>query len=456
MASVTDAAVPHTDASSLERVLVDDLFGRFTYDLQLGPAPSVDLARLLVVYGDNGSGKTTILKLLFHLLSPGDRRGHRTFLATTPFRSFEARMSDGLVIRAERDGKNLSGSYILSLTRGQTQISEAAVTVNSRGAVTPVDDDNDPLATLTATLGDHLGADVYYIGDDRQLQSDTLPKERNEPGFITDVDPETGLPRILHVDARDRSVDLLLTIDRADAWIRERALGASTVGSESTNAVYANVVRTIASPTPYLAKQQPNLDAVSTRLRSLAIRNTEYQRFGLVPGLPVDQFMESMTAASGDSHPLIAAVLEPFLDGLEARLDALQFIQESLAAYVQSLNSFFADKQVAVTPNLGISISTSEGTLLPVGALSSGERQLLLLLTNMLFARDRRAIFIIDEPELSLNMKWQRKLVDALLDVTGSSGTQFVLASHSFELMSSARSRVVHLSQGTAERFSPE
>jgi ABC-type glutathione transport system ATPase component len=67
--------------------------------------------------------------------------------------------------------------------------------------------------------------------------------------------------------------------------------------------------------------------------------------------------------------------------------------------------------------------------------LSSGEGQLLFLLASTIVARERSSLFMIDEPELSLNVAWQRQLVKSLLELTRDSSVQFVLATHSIELL---------------------
>ena len=59
--------------------------------------------------------------------------------------------------------------------------------------------------------------------------------------------------------------------------------------------------------------------------------------------------------------------------------------------------------------------------------LSSGEKQMLSFLCYNLFSKDT-AIFI-DEPELSLHIDWQRLLLPTLLDQ--STGNQFFIATHS-------------------------
>ena len=65
----------------IKRIHVAKLFGLYTYDLSVADSTKTNLSRLLILYGDNGSGKTTILKLLFNLLGFEQGRGQKTFLA---------------------------------------------------------------------------------------------------------------------------------------------------------------------------------------------------------------------------------------------------------------------------------------------------------------------------------------------------------------------------------------
>jgi predicted ATPase len=61
--------------------------------------------------------------------------------------------------------------------------------------------------------------------------------------------------------------------------------------------------------------------------------------------------------------------------------------------------------------------------------LSSGERHLLTFLTLFLIIGRTRTFFIIDEPEISLNMKWQRELLPLLSELCPQA--QIIVATHS-------------------------
>jgi predicted ATP-dependent endonuclease of OLD family len=52
---------------------------------------------------------------------------------------------------------------------------------------------------------------------------------------------------------------------------------------------------------------------------------------------------------------------------------------------------------------------------------------------------------MIDEPEISLNIKWQRNLIKALVDITDGESTQFIFASHSMEILSVHLDKVIRL-----------
>src|SRR5689334_4130940 len=68
----------------ITRVTLKGLFGQYDYDLP--NAPGIEALRdVVILYGDNGCGKTTLLKLIFHLLSPANNRSHRTSLYQIPF-----------------------------------------------------------------------------------------------------------------------------------------------------------------------------------------------------------------------------------------------------------------------------------------------------------------------------------------------------------------------------------
>ncbi len=102
-------------------------------------------------------------------------------------------------------------------------------------------------------------------------------------------------------------------------------------------------------------------------------------------------------------------------------------------------------KKIKFDISKGIRITSRKGDLIEPGKLSSGERQLLLLFCNTITALDRQSIFIIDEPEISLNIKWQRKLIDSLIKCVRDNPVQYIFATHSFEILSEHLDNVVKL-----------
>jgi predicted ATP-dependent endonuclease of OLD family len=83
-----------------------------------------------------------------------------------------------------------------------------------------------------------------------------------------------------------------------------------------------------------------------------------------------------------------------------------------------------------------------------IHVLSSGEKQLLLFFANLIFeVKDHSAgIFIVDEPEVSLHLAWQKMFVEKALSVGGN--TQLIFATHSPEFVGKYRNRMYKL-EGT-------
>jgi predicted ATP-dependent endonuclease of OLD family len=61
--------------------------------------------------------------------------------------------------------------------------------------------------------------------------------------------------------------------------------------------------------------------------------------------------------------------------------------------------------------------------------LSSGEKQILVILLTVLVQDDKPSILFMDEPEISLHFDWQKKLIQHILELNPN--TQIILATHS-------------------------
>ena len=72
--------------------------------------------------------------------------------------------------------------------------------------------------------------------------------------------------------------------------------------------------------------------------------------------------------------------------------------------------------------------------VLHVEDLSSGEKQLLLLLVTVFLMDKQKAILFMDEPEVSLHISWQQALIDNLKRLNPN--CQIVLATHSPSIIS--------------------
>lgn len=77
--------------------------------------------------------------------------------------------------------------------------------------------------------------------------------------------------------------------------------------------------------------------------------------------------------------------------------------------------------------------------------LSSGEKQLLTFFSNLIFKvkSGSSGIFVVDEPELSLHLSWQKKFIDRMLKV--NKNVQFIFATHAPEIIGKNRDKMYKL-----------
>lgn len=78
-----------------------------------------------------------------------------------------------------------------------------------------------------------------------------------------------------------------------------------------------------------------------------------------------------------------------------------------------------------------------------LSSLSSGEKQVFILLTEALLQRERNYLFIADEPELSLHIKWQKMILPEMLKINPNA--QVIVATHSPEVASHYPDKIINM-----------
>ena len=115
----------------------------------------------------------------------------------------------------------------------------------------------------------------------------------------------------------------------------------------------------------------------------------------------------------------------------------------SLRLYENTVNSFLEDKSAEVDGSGQLKIRLSSSLELDWHLLSSGEKQILILLTEALLRVDKSVVYIADEPELSLHVTWQEKLLKSLVTLGGQK--QIIVATHSPDIVGDFRDKVIDL-----------
>jgi energy-coupling factor transporter ATP-binding protein EcfA2 len=453
----------------LARFAVDGLYGKYSYDIKV-PQTSTGPSRLVLLHGDNGCGKTSLLRLLWHTLSPADNRGHRSELAQFPFASLSVNMTDQtqLTIR-KRDG--LVGSFDLVIERPSMPDIVATFQPDAKGRIpgprtaaarlleTYENREIDPTSydrhlieeeerrEETRIFLRELKANPLFLADDRRLYIDDPRLERQKESE-SEREGRTGTPGANDVVADE----LRITLRRVNEWLRTLALRGQNVGSAGANSIYRDVLQRLAvtgeGPAQADSREGSSISA-ERLLADLKVRSPRFEKYGLVPRFDATEFESLLARVESDRKPLADDIIVPYLESLSARCDALEEAEQRLTALLDATNEFLIGKSLVFSARTrqGLRIVTDDGEALDPIQLSSGERQLAMLVcTTLLAGRDSR-LFLIDEPELSLGVPWQRRVLESLLSLTVGSPLQFVVATHSIEVISSQLDSLVPLSR---------
>lgn len=404
----------------IERIEVKGLFGLYDHVIDLKLAD-----RVTILHGPNGVGKTVLFRMLRALLA-----GALQEIAQFPFTSFRVVFTTQESIEIEAFVEETPADK-QRRTRGRVarhlkirQGGAVHETVFVKRTVFP---DLELLAGSTAA-GDERGArrrlfPAVQWEFDRGPEILPLPIDHISAHLIeaqrmlrhVEVEEEFGEP------ARSQTfpsvwADALDLRGRIDASLR--TYGRVTQDLDQT------------FPTRLLQRtgQSVALPELKARMAELERTRAQLQQFGLLDEQRAKPFdlsaLDTLTSAQSD-------VMALYIEDNQKKLSIFVDLAERIGLLLRIINSRFRNKTLQAHPQQGLVASDHRGTGLELRALSSGEQHQIVLLYALLFRVRAGDLVLIDEPELSLHVLWQKRFVPELLEVVKVAGIDAIVATHS-------------------------
>lgn len=404
---------------------------------------SVTLSKELVtvIYGDNGSGKTTYLRAINAFLSQDSAylesiSVQRIICDYSYDEIHETFDEDGDLVDQEVIKENLPGTVRVEKRDGQYDWSAFE------------------LSPLIKTKSLSLGVERGVATQQSRIEPDVIlnyflhPRNRNSLKAITPL-RESGIHELAEDMARyirvwqansNRSKRSELKFDSAHVNLQNIKLE----NIEQILLDHYKFAREIATKqiqdalfNTLAVEFSDKKDAEDEVSRSEFIATLKSNRLRLIEALSDNSknefknfIISKLTSLDSESSydGVYNNKLRTLLWNMMKELRLEQLLLRSVNLLTEKFNSYLIDNKKLQILNDKVYVSVDEREL-PVSDLSSGERHILTFLTLVLFQGRQRNFLIIDEPEISLNIKWQRELLGLLHNLAPK--TQIIVASHS-------------------------
>lgn len=104
-------------------------------------------------------------------------------------------------------------------------------------------------------------------------------------------------------------------------------------------------------------------------------------------------------------------------------------ISATKTLFLDIVDEFFRETHKQIVRDANEITFLQDGDILTPYQLSSGEKQILVILLTVLVQDGKKGVFLMDEPEISLHIEWQQKLISTIHKLNPH--TQIILTTHS-------------------------
>ena len=406
-----------------------------------------------VLIGVNGSGKTTVLNLLNSILSL-DISGilnvnfeyaeiHlRDFKDSSVLRTVKIDAANRLLrlwLDEMEEEINTESIAVQRLIGHRMDVAERDIIIRKRLRREDVrgriitEDFYDELTTLVP---------IVWLPISRHLPTAVGEEER-----YTRRDPpesvDSRIPQLLNYDLSRYYNGLTAQLSERYREFEHRVL--SVILYSKGDDQLQSILDSLPSSLPTKAEKEQLLRALeTTKLSGKGMRSRIDEHFAVAEKV-VKRTRENPDVF--EDEDILVLPLIPRTQAMVKYAGKLEEDRENIFAplrfYEKTVNSFLEDKFIEIDGSGELKIRLSSSLELDWHYLSSGEKQILILLTEALLKVDEPVVYIADEPELSLHVTWQEKLLESLVTLGGQK--QIIVATHSPDIVGDFRDKVIDL-----------
>lgn len=412
---------------TIRSIKIEKLFEIFDYDASFNNNENV-----LIIAGANGFGKTTILNIISNLFN-------RKFLffQKLVFEKITINLDDNISIVISKKVEN--NEPIVKFTFAQND--ETIETINYSSKVEKkierLFERSLPVSKMDFDRWIDHRSEISLTTDDLiNKYADQLPDEIIKK--VLKIKQEKTILILdsikVHLIREQRLFRKVLTAERDYSGFKEKPIMMETIQS------YANELRElIAEYSQKSFKISQELDSTyPKRLISETARVTEDEynvRFNelkekqnkLEKNNLYEIKQENLGYSEADSKALLV-----YLNDLERKLGVFDDLLVKLELFTGILNERrFTHKTIEIDSEIGFYFKTITGKKLELIQLSSGEQHEVVLLYELIFNAEQNILVLIDEPEISLHVTWQKEFLNDLMKIIEIQNIQVIIATHS-------------------------
>jgi len=427
---------------------------------------------LTFLTGINGSGKTTVVNAISALLSPS-----LLTLVNLDFASMQLRVTNGdaadIIIGARKEeGKLiLSASVVdeeLQVTPLPLEENEAYLSYRERERIVEyyrefaTEHSSHPIMQFYRDLPKPM-----YLGIERRISSYLEPEERHlrsfrrHPPRLPTGPLDVGLFQAVDIaemsyrrlQARHRELtdtlrtQLLLNALTYEEVDKPRPFKLPRITdeeiAEKVNLTRQALQRLGVPPEEVAAHLQPFFNKLSSLSNLLEEAHTPEE---ILQG--DDQDRKQALTEWLINYPQYERISK-IIDYVEDFVNQSREVNTPIDRYLAIVNNFLADshKSLRFDETGSLTVRFRDQEEIPIESLSSGESQVVVIITQLSFspAAQRANVFIVDEPELSLHVRWQELFVSSIREA--NKDLQLILATHSPSIILDNTEKCVDLSE---------